>query len=82
MIMTHWNIFVCIPGEKPDPDHVFRLSALQNSSIAPPPPSVSPAHNPSHRLDTALMETPQDTLVRKTHRLSCSSAGVKAQVIT
>lgn len=55
---------VCIPGEKPDPDQVFRLSSLQNSSIAPPPPSVSPAQNPSHRLDTALMETPQDTLVR------------------
>ena len=54
---------VCVSGEKPDPDQVFRLSSLQNSYIAPPPPSVSPAQNPSHRLDTALMETPQDTLV-------------------
>lgn len=30
--------------------------------VAPPPP-VSPAQNTSHRLDTVLMETPQDTLV-------------------
>lgn len=55
-----------VPGEKPDPDQVFRLSALQNSSVALPPPHVSPAQNPSHRLDTALMETPQDTLVHNT----------------
>lgn len=55
---------VCVcSGEKPDPDQVFRLSSLQNSCVALPPPSVSPAQNPS-RLDTALMETPQDTLVR------------------
>lgn len=55
----------CFAGEKPDPDQVFRLSALQNSSLVPPPPHISPAQNPSHRLDTALMETPQDTLVHK-----------------
>lgn len=58
---------LCVLGEKPDPDQVFRLSSLQNCSIAPPPPSVSPAQNSSHRLDTALMETPQDTLVSNTN---------------
>lgn len=42
---------------------MFRLSSLQNTSTIPPPPPVSPAQNPSHRLDTVLMETPQDTLV-------------------
>lgn len=31
--------------------------------MVPPPPPVSPAQNTSHRLDTVLMETPQDTLV-------------------
>lgn len=69
-------------GEKPDPDQVFRLSSLQSFSVAPPPASVSPAQNPSHRLDTALMETPQDTLVNTTNvefhkQVSISSAVFK-----
>uniref|UniRef100_A0A3Q3NKK8 Cell division cycle protein 27 homolog n=1 Tax=Labrus bergylta TaxID=56723 RepID=A0A3Q3NKK8_9LABR len=72
-----WSPFqnLCHLGEKPDPDQVFRLSSLQNSSIAPPPPSVSPAQNPSHRLDTALMETPQDTL--ELNRLNLESSNGK-----
>ncbi|KAK1875659.1 Cell division cycle protein 27 like [Dissostichus eleginoides] len=71
-----WSPFqnLCHLGEKPDPDQVFRLS-LQNMSIAPPPPSVSPAQNPSHRLDTALMETPQDTL--ELNRLNLESSNGK-----
>lgn len=55
--------WMCVPGEKPDPEQVFRLSSIQNTSMVPPPPPVSPAQNTSHRLDTVLMETPQDTLV-------------------
>uniref|UniRef100_A0A671UEC6 Cell division cycle protein 27 homolog n=1 Tax=Sparus aurata TaxID=8175 RepID=A0A671UEC6_SPAAU len=72
-----WSPFqnLCHLGEKPDPDQVFRLSSLQNSYIAPPPPSVSPAQNPSHRLDTALMETPQDTL--ELNRLNLESSNGK-----
>uniref|UniRef100_A0A8P4K5I3 Cell division cycle protein 27 homolog n=1 Tax=Dicentrarchus labrax TaxID=13489 RepID=A0A8P4K5I3_DICLA len=72
-----WSPFqnLCHLGEKPDPDQVFRLSSLQNSSIAPPPPSVSPAQNSSHRLDTALMETPQDTL--ELNRLNLESSNGK-----
>ncbi|XP_044037374.1 cell division cycle protein 27 homolog isoform X1 [Siniperca chuatsi] len=72
-----WSPFqnLCHLGEKPDPDQVFRLSSLQNSSIAPPPPPVSPAQNPSHRLDTALMETPQDTL--ELNRLNLESSNGK-----
>lgn len=54
---------MCVPGEKPDPEQVFRLSSIQNTLIVQPPPPVSPAQNTSHRLDTVLMETPQDTLV-------------------
>uniref|UniRef100_A0A7N5ZW15 Cell division cycle protein 27 homolog n=1 Tax=Anabas testudineus TaxID=64144 RepID=A0A7N5ZW15_ANATE len=70
-----WSPFqnLCHLGDKPDPDQVFRLSSLQNSSIAPPSQSVSPAQNPSHRLDTALMETPQDTL--ELNRLNLESNG-------
>lgn len=56
-----------VPGEKPDPEQVFRLSSIQNTSVVPPPPPVSPAQNTSHRLDTVLMETPQDTLVPAMH---------------
>uniref|UniRef100_A0A3Q3BHS8 Cell division cycle protein 27 homolog n=1 Tax=Kryptolebias marmoratus TaxID=37003 RepID=A0A3Q3BHS8_KRYMA len=72
-----WSPFqnLCHLGEKPDPDQVFRLSALQNSSVALPPPHVSPAQNPSHRLDTALMETPQDTL--ELNRLNLESSNGK-----
>ncbi|XP_073350537.1 cell division cycle protein 27 homolog isoform X1 [Pagrus major] len=72
-----WSPFqnLCHLGEKPDPDQVFRLSSLQNSYIAPPPPSVSPAQNSSHRLDTALMETPQDTL--ELNRLNLESSNGK-----
>uniref|UniRef100_A0A669CD80 Cell division cycle protein 27 homolog n=1 Tax=Oreochromis niloticus TaxID=8128 RepID=A0A669CD80_ORENI len=72
-----WSPFqnLCHLGEKPDPDQVFRLSSLQNCSIAPPPPSVSPAQNSSHRLDTALMETPQDTL--ELNRLNLESSNGK-----
>ncbi|XP_029363625.1 cell division cycle protein 27 homolog isoform X1 [Echeneis naucrates] len=71
-----WSPFqnLCHLGEKPDPDQVFKLSSLQNSSLAPPPPSVSP-QNPSHRLDTALMETPQDTL--ELNRLNLESSNGK-----
>uniref|UniRef100_A0A3P8VHH3 Cell division cycle protein 27 homolog n=1 Tax=Cynoglossus semilaevis TaxID=244447 RepID=A0A3P8VHH3_CYNSE len=70
-----WSPFqnLCHLGEKPDPDQVFRLSSLQSFSVAPPPASVSPAQNPSHRLDTALMETPQDTL--ELNRLNLESSG-------
>uniref|UniRef100_A0A672ZUX5 Cell division cycle protein 27 homolog n=1 Tax=Sphaeramia orbicularis TaxID=375764 RepID=A0A672ZUX5_9TELE len=72
-----WSPFqnLCHLGEKPDPDQVFRLSSLQNCSIALPPQSVSPAQNPSHRLDTALMETPQDTL--ELNRLNLESSNGK-----
>uniref|UniRef100_A0A3Q1CK79 Cell division cycle protein 27 homolog n=1 Tax=Amphiprion ocellaris TaxID=80972 RepID=A0A3Q1CK79_AMPOC len=72
-----WSPFqnLCHLGDKPDPDQVFRLSSLQNSSLAPPPPSVSPAQNASHRLDTALMETPQDTL--ELNRLNLESSNGK-----
>ncbi|KAK1875657.1 Cell division cycle protein 27 like, partial [Dissostichus eleginoides] len=42
---------------------------------SPAPPSVSPAQNPSHRLDTALMETPQDTL--ELNRLNLESSNGK-----
>uniref|UniRef100_A0A8C9XY39 Cell division cycle protein 27 homolog n=1 Tax=Sander lucioperca TaxID=283035 RepID=A0A8C9XY39_SANLU len=71
-----WSPFqnLCHLGEKPDPDQVFRLSSLQNS-LAPPPPPISPAQNPSHRLDTALMETPQDTL--ELNRLNLESSNGK-----
>ncbi|CAL1589169.1 unnamed protein product [Knipowitschia caucasica] len=68
----NWSPFqtLCHLGEKPDADLVFRLAQL-----APPPQPVSPAHiqNPSHRLDTALMETPQDTL--ELNRLNLESSG-------
>ncbi|KAG7253822.1 hypothetical protein CRUP_026967, partial [Coryphaenoides rupestris] len=57
--------------EKLDPEQIFRLSSLH---MAPPPP-VSPAQNPSHRLDTALMETPQDTL--ELNRLNLESSNGK-----
>ncbi|XP_061567869.1 cell division cycle protein 27 homolog isoform X2 [Cololabis saira] len=73
-----WTPFqnLCHLGEKPDPDQVFRLSALQNSLV---PPAVSPAQNLvqnlSHRLDTALMETPQDTL--ELNRLNLESSNGK-----
>uniref|UniRef100_A0A667WZ15 Cell division cycle protein 27 homolog n=1 Tax=Myripristis murdjan TaxID=586833 RepID=A0A667WZ15_9TELE len=72
-----WSPFqnLCHLGEKPDPDQVFRLSSLQNFSVAPPPPPVSPAQNSSHRLDTALMETPQDTL--ELNRLNLESSNGK-----
>lgn len=60
---TLWKLKNMTPpsplGERVDPDQVFRCS----SSMAPPPPVLGSAHMPSHRLDTALMETPQDTLV-------------------
>uniref|UniRef100_A0A8C5EHK5 Cell division cycle protein 27 homolog n=1 Tax=Gouania willdenowi TaxID=441366 RepID=A0A8C5EHK5_GOUWI len=67
-----WSPFqsLCHLGEKLDPDQVFRLS-----SVALPPPSVSPAQNSSHRLDTALMETPQDTL--ELNRLNLESSNGK-----
>lgn len=68
----NWAPFqnLCHMGEKPDPDQVFRLSP-----VAPPPQSVSPAQIPSHRLDTALMETPQDTL--ELNRLNLESSNGK-----
>ncbi|XP_072298959.1 cell division cycle protein 27 homolog [Eucyclogobius newberryi] len=68
----NWGPFqnLCHLGEKPDPDQVFRLPQL-----APPSQPVSPAQNlnPSHRLDTALMETPQDTLELNRLNLEASS---------
>ncbi|KAM4597858.1 cell division cycle protein 27 homolog [Polymixia lowei] len=72
-----WSPFqnLCHLGEKPDPDQIFRLSSLHNLPVAPPPPPVSPAQNPSHRLDTALMETPQDTL--ELNRLNLESSNGK-----
>ncbi|CAL8288681.1 unnamed protein product [Boreogadus saida] len=70
-----WSPFqsLCHLGEKLDPDQVFRLSSL-HIPVAPPPP-ISPAQNPSHRLDTALMETPQDTL--ELNRLNLESSNGK-----
>lgn len=62
-----------VPGEKPDPEQVFRLSSIQNTSMVPPPPPVSPAQNTSHRLDTVLMETPQDTLVPLIYRSNANT---------
>ncbi|XP_055008431.1 cell division cycle protein 27 homolog [Boleophthalmus pectinirostris] len=68
----NWSPFqsLCHLGEKLDPDQVFRLPQM-----APPSQPVSPAQNqnPSHRLDTALMETPQDTLELNRLNLEASS---------
>uniref|UniRef100_A0A8C6MIM7 Cell division cycle protein 27 homolog n=1 Tax=Nothobranchius furzeri TaxID=105023 RepID=A0A8C6MIM7_NOTFU len=70
-----WSPFqnLCHLGDKPDPDQMFKLSALPNSTLAPPPLHITPSQNPSHRLDTALMETPQDTL--ELNRLNLESSG-------
>ncbi|XP_061555824.1 cell division cycle protein 27 homolog isoform X1 [Phycodurus eques] len=72
-----WSPFqnLCLLGDKVDADQVFRLSSLQHCSVAPPPPSVSPAQNSSHRLDTAFMETPQHTL--ELNRLNLESSNGK-----
>lgn len=69
-----WSPFqsLCHLGERVDPDQVFRCSS---SSMAPPPPALGSAHLPSHRLDTALMETPQDTL--ELNRLNLESTNGK-----
>nr|XP_061829917.1 cell division cycle protein 27 homolog [Nerophis lumbriciformis] len=72
-----WSPFqnLCLLGDKPDPDQVFRLSSLQHPSIVPPPTSVSPAQNSSHRMETAFMETPQHTL--ELNRLNLESSNAK-----
>uniref|UniRef100_A0A8C9V143 Cell division cycle protein 27 homolog n=1 Tax=Scleropages formosus TaxID=113540 RepID=A0A8C9V143_SCLFO len=77
-----WSPFesLCQIGEKPDPDQMFKLTALQNlsSCIAQPPqhcggPVHTPSHNVCHRqVDTVLMETPQDTL--ELNRLNLESS--------
>lgn len=59
-------------GDRPDPEQIFRLTSLQcfsGGSGAPSLLPISPAHTPGHNMphrqvDTVLMETPQDTLVR------------------
>ncbi|KAL0992720.1 hypothetical protein UPYG_G00097350 [Umbra pygmaea] len=74
---------LCQIGERPDPEQIFRLTALQcfnSGSGAPPQLPVSPAHTPSHNMpqrpvDTVLMETPQDTL--ELNRLNLESSNSK-----
>ncbi|XP_061701702.1 cell division cycle protein 27 homolog isoform X2 [Syngnathoides biaculeatus] len=72
-----WSPFqnLCLLGDKVDADQVFRFSSLQHCSVASPPPSVSPAQNSSHRMDTAFMETPQHTL--ELNRLNLESSNGK-----
>ncbi|XP_010890806.1 cell division cycle protein 27 homolog [Esox lucius] len=80
-----WSPFesLCQIGERPDPEQIFRLTALQcfnSGSVAPPQLPVSPAHTPSHNMphrpvDTVLMETPQDTL--ELNRLNLESSNSK-----
>lgn len=75
----NWGPFqnLCHLGEKPDPDQVFRLA-----QVAPPSQPISPAQNqiPSHRLDTALMETPQDTLELNRLNLEASSGKLSSDL--
>lgn len=77
-----WSPFqtLCQIGERPDPEQVFRLTSLQNFTGAPPPAPISPAHTPSHRADTVLMETPQDTL--ELNRLNLESSNSKFSSMT
>lgn len=72
--MTRLLLCVCVfSGERPDPEQIFKLTSLQSfsggSGGGAPSFPMSPAHTPSHntthrQIDSVLMETPQDTLVR------------------
>uniref|UniRef100_A0A8C6WX01 Cell division cycle protein 27 homolog n=1 Tax=Neogobius melanostomus TaxID=47308 RepID=A0A8C6WX01_9GOBI len=74
---TSKTVCLCCSRGQPDPDQVFRLP-----QVAPPSQPVSPAQTqiPSHRLDTALMETPQDTLELNRLNLEASSGKLNSDL--
>ncbi|ERE68612.1 putative cell division cycle protein 27 isoform 1 [Cricetulus griseus] len=80
-----WSPFesLCEIGEKPDPDHTFKLTSIQNFSSCLPNTCTTLVsnHNLSHRQpETVLTETPQDTI--ELNRLNLESSNSKYSLNT